>query len=83
MKKIFGTLALICFVTLVPFIMALFMLFTKDSSMTYNILSSIQSLFSIPTSIIGFALQYDLGDVWWVVVNALLFILSIVITFKN
>lgn len=83
MKKIFGTLAAICFVNLVPFIMALFMLFTKDSSTTYNLFSIIQSLFSIPTSLIGYALQYDLGDVWWVILNILGFIVSIVVVIKE
>lgn len=79
MKKFFGALAAICFVNLVPFIMALFMLFTKDSSTTYKIFSSIQSLFSIPTSLIGYALQYDLGDVWWVILNIFGFIGSLVL----
>ena len=71
MKGIFGTISLICLVNLVPFIMTVFMLVTNETSNLYSVFLSIRSLFSIPTSLIGFALQYDLGEVWWIILNML------------
>ncbi len=62
MKAFFETLAGICIINLTPSLMAFLMFFVKKTSTLYLLLNSIKSLFSIPTSLIGFALQYDLGD---------------------
>ena len=79
MKGLFGTIAGICAINLVPFLMTIFLLFTKDASLMNSIFDSIRSLSSIPTSLFGFALQYDLGDVWWVILNIVILAISIVI----
>ena len=73
MKKIIGTLVAVCLINLVPFIMTVLMLLTKNPSNVYSIFLSIRSFASIPTSLVGFVLQYDLGEVWWVILNILVF----------
>lgn len=83
MKAFFSGLAGITFINLVPYIMALFMLITSESSVAFSIFSIIQSLFSIPTSLIGFALQYDLGEIWWVILNSIIFVISGVVIIKD
>jgi len=52
--------------------MSLFILMSEEGSIMASIFLIIRALFSIPTSLIGFALQYDLGEFWWVIVNVLL-----------
>lgn len=83
MKAFLSGLVGITFINLVPYIMALFMLMTRESSIVFSIFSIIQSIFSIPTSLIGFALQYDLGEVWWVILNSILFVISGVVIIKD
>jgi ABC-type tungstate transport system substrate-binding protein len=83
MKAFFSGLAGITFINLVPYIMALFMLMTNESSIAFTVFIIIQSLFSIPTSLIGFALQYDLGEIWWVILNSIIFIGSGVVIIKD
>lgn len=85
MNKIKGLLvglALICFLNLIPYIMALLMLFTEETSITYSLFHIVQNIFSIPTSIIGFALQYDLGEVWWVILNIVILIIATIAIVK-
>lgn len=78
MKKIFGGLIVVCSINLVPFFMTLFMHFSEEGELDYSIASSIRSLFSIPTGLLGYALHYDLGDLKWILLNVFGIIISIV-----
>jgi uncharacterized membrane protein HdeD (DUF308 family) len=78
MNKLFGGLAIICVANLVPYLMTFLMLFSSEGRLDYMLASIMKSFFSIPTGILGYALQYDLGDWLWTLLNVLGIIVSII-----
>ena len=79
MTKLFGSITVFCGVNLVPYLMSFLMWLSEDGKIDYLIASILKSLFSIPTGLMGYAIQYDLGDWGWELLNMLGIIISIVI----
>ncbi|ERJ12508.1 hypothetical protein HLPCO_001494 [Haloplasma contractile SSD-17B] len=56
-------------INLVPYICSLLLLGLDVGTIEYNLIHATKSLFSIPTSLIWFIIQNDIGEIAWIIFN--------------
>lgn len=77
MKGILAIVTTFCFVNLVPYLLTILLLLLPNGSRVYTIITAIKSLLEIPSSLIWFLIQKDLGDFWWITFNILGVVVSV------
>lgn len=69
MRGFLGIVALFCIVNLVPFLLGGLLYFSQDGTISQSIVIAVKSLFEIPSSVIWFIVQAELGNTVWIITN--------------
>jgi|GEM_PF-3581394 len=72
MRKYLSIAILFAIVNLIPYLCMLMLLILNEGELLFNIVSAAKALFEMPTSLIWFIVQSDLGEVGWVLFNVIL-----------